>query len=133
MMRTSSLLRYVAELAREKTADDLFEAARDYFSMLSWLTATAFLMTVASVALRCDFFLAPLATLPVIFGYILIIFAFISNFFSQMRKDRSSRKYLNFVLPLVMTMCFGALWLFSAYGWSLGGVVATNVCAYSVG
>ncbi|MEO1041245.1 MAG: hypothetical protein AAFX52_03055 [Pseudomonadota bacterium] len=128
-----NLRRYLAVLANPQIADWLFEATKNYFAVLSWLTATALLSTIASVAIRCQFFLAPLATLPVITGYLLILSVFITGLISEARQERSARKFLNPVLLLVTSVAIAFLWLFTAYGWALGGVISKNVCASPIG
>ncbi len=124
--------RFLAELSQARTATMLFGTTRDYFAVLSWLTATAFLTTVASAAIQCRFFMAPLAILPVLVGYALILTASLSTCLSEFRRDRSSRKYLSFVLPLMITIAIAALWLFTAYGWAMGGVISENICVARV-
>ena len=128
-----SVKRSLAELAHQRTAVTLFDTTRNYFAVLSWLTATAFLTTVASAAIQCQFFLAHLATLPVVVGYILIMMSSLSTCLSEFRRDRSSRKYLNFVLPLLIIAAVTALWLFTAYGWAMGGAISQNICTAAAG
>ena len=120
--------RSLAELADQRTATMLFGTTRDYFAVLSWLTATAFLTTVASAAIQCQFFMAHLATLPVVVGYILIMSSSLSSCLSEFRRDRASRKYLNIVLPVMIIAAISALWLFTAYGWAMGGAISQSIC-----